>query len=155
MAHRPYFVPRAQSRPHVAELFAEFSWHSGMSISHKQKTIQDFHAAIKRNDVSKNPLEVSSKSFQSVVVCLICYSLQKWVGFLLCNRHFKAARDSKTEVLLGIYFLNNPRMQSVTHDWPAPGIWQVFRFLARNDLCSLERRSMIGCTSMRCTKMLD
>ena len=75
MAHHPYFVPRAQSRPHVAELFAEFSWHSGMSISQKQKTIQDFHAAIKRNDVSKNPLEVSSKSFQPVGICLSSFNL--------------------------------------------------------------------------------
>jgi hypothetical protein len=44
MAHRPVFVPSI-NRPWVRRETVEFTWHPGLSVSQKQKSIASLHAA--------------------------------------------------------------------------------------------------------------
>ena len=62
MAMRPVFIPLLNDGRFVAERMVEFKWHSGLSISQKQKTIRELHAMAINDWGVSNPVEVSSKS---------------------------------------------------------------------------------------------
>ena len=74
MTKRPFFSPKLDSVG-VEERFATFTWNPGFAISQKQKNIVALHDAIRNMDVTKTPLEVSSKSMVDLGVKLSAFNL--------------------------------------------------------------------------------
>ena len=76
LAKRPIFIPILNGRHFVLERHVEFHWHSGFAKSQKQKSIQALHEMALQEYHVKNPLEVSSKSEDSLGVALSSFNLQ-------------------------------------------------------------------------------
>jgi len=75
MANRPVFVPLAVA-PWVRREDVEFTWHPGLSVAQKRKSIESLHqSAIEGLSIS-SPLEISSKSRQVEGVALSAFNLR-------------------------------------------------------------------------------
>ncbi len=67
MAERPAFFIR-QGKV-VSEIYS-FEWYSGFAVSQKQKSIASLHNAIIKADKSAKPLEISTKSKETIGINL-------------------------------------------------------------------------------------
>lgn len=76
MAKRPIFVPLHDGKRYVLERYVDFEWHPGFAKSQKQKSIRALHDMALREYGVKNPLEVSSKSEDSLGVALSSFNLK-------------------------------------------------------------------------------
>lgn len=73
MAERPaYFI---NNNKVMVKNFS-FEWFSGFSVSQKQKSIDSLHGAVMKSDSTANPLEVSTKSKNSLGVKLSAFNLK-------------------------------------------------------------------------------
>lgn len=75
MAQRPIFVSRNQGTALVLEMPIDFTWHPGLSISQKRKSIRSLHEAAKERIQNGNILEISSKSETELGRSLSAFSL--------------------------------------------------------------------------------
>ena len=73
MAERPAFFIR-QGKV-VSEVYS-FEWFSGFAVSQKQKTIASLHNAIIKADKSAKPLEISTKSKETIGIKLSAFNLK-------------------------------------------------------------------------------
>ena len=81
MAERPaYFVSNGK----VTVKSYSFEWFAGFAVSQKQKSIDSLHNAILRSDSNAKPLEISTKSKNSLGVKLSAFNL-KLNGYTLEN----------------------------------------------------------------------
>lgn len=76
MASRPVYVPQYDGDFLVLAKSVDFTWHPGMAVSQKQKSIDSLHMAAKVqiNNIN-NILEISSKSKQEIGVQLSAFNL--------------------------------------------------------------------------------
>lgn len=73
MAKRPaFFVHQGKV---VSETYS-FEWYSGFAVSQKQKSIKSLHNAIIKADVNAKPLEISTKSMETIGVKLSAFNIQ-------------------------------------------------------------------------------
>ena len=73
MAKRPaFFVHQGKI---VSETYS-FEWYSGFAVSQKQKSIKSLHNAIINADANAKPLEISTKSMETIGVKLSAFNLQ-------------------------------------------------------------------------------
>ena len=63
MAKRPAFFIRQEKV--VQDIFS-FEWFPGFAISQKQKSVESLHHAIQKADADARPLEISTKSKETV-----------------------------------------------------------------------------------------
>jgi hypothetical protein len=75
MAQRPVFVPLDKA-PWVRRRMVEFTWHAGMAVSQKQKSIASLHTAARGHLGLSRILEISSKSTQSEGVAASAFNLR-------------------------------------------------------------------------------
>jgi len=75
MAVRPIFVPKINEMVGVEEKMLEFHWHPGMSISQKQKSIQELHRSAIVCGFGPI-LEISSKSLEKLGIKLSAFNLR-------------------------------------------------------------------------------
>lgn len=75
MATRPIFIPNPSGNIGVEERMLEFSWHSGLAKSQKQKSIRALHATAAASGIS-SILEISSKSEEALGVELSAFNLR-------------------------------------------------------------------------------
>jgi len=61
-----------------------FEWFPGFSLSQKQKSVESLHDAVRKADAAAKPLEVSTKSRESLGIKLSAFNL-KWNGYTLEN----------------------------------------------------------------------
>lgn len=61
MALRPLFAPSSKSNNLVERIDLNFTWHAGMAVTQKQKSIKSLHEAASLKNYT-NVLEISSKS---------------------------------------------------------------------------------------------
>lgn len=73
MAERPAFFVR-QGKV-VSEVYS-FEWFSGFAVSQKQKSIASLHNAIIKADKSAKPLEISTKSKETIGIKLSAFNLK-------------------------------------------------------------------------------
>lgn len=73
MAERPAFFIR-QGKV-VSEVYS-FEWFSGFAVSQKQKSITSLHNAIIKADKSAKPLEISTKSKETIGIKLSAFNLK-------------------------------------------------------------------------------
>ena len=73
MAERPAFFIR-QGKV-VSEVYS-FEWFSGFAVSQKQKSIASLHNAIIKADKSAKPLEISTKSKETIGIKLSAFNLK-------------------------------------------------------------------------------
>ena len=73
MAERPAFF--IHDKKVVSKIYS-FEWFSGFAVSQKQKSIESLHNAIMKADADAKPLEVSTKSKDSVGVKLSAFNLK-------------------------------------------------------------------------------
>ena len=62
MATRPVFLPMASNNSPTREIPVEFTWHAGMAVTQKQKSIASLHEAARKRLNLHRILEVSTKS---------------------------------------------------------------------------------------------
>ena len=76
MATRPIFCPSLHLgfEVGVVEKMMEFKWHPGMSVSQKQKSINELHLVAKEHGIN-SVLEISSKSQDEIGVALSAFNL--------------------------------------------------------------------------------
>ena len=73
MAKRPaFFVHQGKV---VSEIYS-FEWYPGFAVSQKQKSIKSLHNAIIKADVNAKPLEISTKSMETIGIKLSAFNLQ-------------------------------------------------------------------------------
>lgn len=75
MAQRPIFIPSTDGPFLVQTRFVEFTWHPGLALSQKQKSIEALHSAACELAGIKPVLEISSKSPDSLGVALSAFNL--------------------------------------------------------------------------------
>lgn len=73
MAKRPAFFVR-QGKV-ISEMYS-FEWHSGFAVSQKQKSIKSLHNEIMKADRSAKPLEISTKSKETIGRKLSAFNLK-------------------------------------------------------------------------------
>ena len=73
MAERPAFFIR-QGKV-ISEMYS-FEWFSGFAVSQKQKSIASLHNAIIKADKSAKPLEISTKSKETIGIKLSAFNLK-------------------------------------------------------------------------------
>ena len=73
MAKRPAFFIR-QGKV-ISEMYS-FEWFSGFAVSQKQKSIESLHNAIMKVDANAKPLEISTKSKESIGMELSAFNLK-------------------------------------------------------------------------------
>ena len=73
MAKRPAFFIRQKKV--VQDIFS-FEWFSGFALSQKQKSIESLHHAILRADADARPLEISTKSKETIGINLSAFNLR-------------------------------------------------------------------------------
>lgn len=66
MATRPVFLPIATNYSPTREIPIEFTWHAGMSVSQKQKSIASLHEEARKRLNLHRILEVSTKSTEEL-----------------------------------------------------------------------------------------
>ncbi|HHX8355461.1 hypothetical protein R7P67_22475 [Vibrio sp. Vb0937] len=74
MALRPIFCPMLDGDIGVVEKMMDFKWHPGVSVSQKQKSINELHTVAKTHGLD-DVLEVSSKSLDELGVALSAFNL--------------------------------------------------------------------------------
>lgn len=62
MATRPVFLPLASNHSPTREIPVEFTWHAGMAVTQKQRSIASLHEAARARLNVEKILEVSTKS---------------------------------------------------------------------------------------------
>lgn len=73
MAKRPaFFVNQGKV---ISEMYS-FEWYSGFAVSQKQKSIKSLHNAIIKADGDAKPLEISTKSTETIGVKLSAFNLR-------------------------------------------------------------------------------
>ena len=75
MVSRPVFSPLTDKIGVFVRNSAPFKWNPGFALSQKQKNVNALHAAICREDSTRHPLEVSSKSSEVLGVALSAFNL--------------------------------------------------------------------------------
>lgn len=75
MAERPVFIPKINGDVLVETDMVNFTYHSGFSVSQKQKSIVSLHESILDTYGFDNILEVSSKSLDEIGVALSAFNL--------------------------------------------------------------------------------
>lgn len=75
MAMRPIFAPKCEGEMYVLESYVEFTWHPGMSLKQKQKSIFELHKEAEVKFSLSRPLEISSKSDNPLGVALSSFNL--------------------------------------------------------------------------------
>lgn len=76
MAKRPIFAPLFAGERFVLEEYVEFTWHAGMSLKQKQRSIEELHNEATARFLFVSPLEISSKSDNPVGVALSSFNLK-------------------------------------------------------------------------------
>ena len=76
MAERPIYIPKYDSDLLVETKLVEFNWFPGMAPVQKQKSINSLHESAKTSGIASHPLEVSSKSLNSLGVQLSAFNLR-------------------------------------------------------------------------------
>lgn len=76
MAKRPIYLPCLDAGPLVRTEFVEFTWHPGMAVSQKRKSVESLHHSAIETGICKHPLEVSSKSPIDLGVELSAFNLK-------------------------------------------------------------------------------
>ncbi|MDE5748520.1 MAG: hypothetical protein K2I21_13220, partial [Acetatifactor sp.] len=73
MAKRPaFFIHQGKV---VSDIYP-FEWYSGFAVSQKQKSIKSLHNAIIETDANAKPLEVSTKSRETIGIKLSAFNLK-------------------------------------------------------------------------------
>lgn len=75
-ATRLVFIPKKVGSKLVDVQEVTFDWHKGMSFQVRQRSLKSLHENIKEQGLAKNPLEVSSKSFEELGVKLSAFNLE-------------------------------------------------------------------------------
>lgn len=75
MANRPVFVPKLDGRVYVQTEDVSFTWHAGLAVSQKQKSIAALHEAAFKQFGLSPVLEVSSKSTEKLGIELSAFNL--------------------------------------------------------------------------------
>lgn len=75
MAERPIFIPTIEGAALVRTRFVDFRWFPGMSVSQKQKSIDELHRAAEKIPSIDRVLEISSKSKEELGVDLSAFNL--------------------------------------------------------------------------------
>jgi hypothetical protein len=75
MAKRPIFAPIYEGPIYILEEYVDFTWHPGLSLSQKQKSIDELHYEASAKFGLRKPLEISSKSENPVGVALSSFNL--------------------------------------------------------------------------------
>jgi len=75
VAQRPVFIPRFVGELLVETRMVEFTWHPGVAVSQKQKSITSLHQAAIQQLGLKNVLEISTKSPLPLGVALSAFNL--------------------------------------------------------------------------------
>lgn len=75
MAERPVFIPQEYGDMLVKTDMIDFTYHSGFSVSQKQKSIVSLHESIVNKHNFTKILEVSSKSLDELGVALSAFNL--------------------------------------------------------------------------------
>ena len=75
MVTRPYFSPQDGSIGVLEKDSPPFKWNPGFSHSQKLKNVRRLHLAICHEDPTRHPLEVSSKSSESLGISLSAFNL--------------------------------------------------------------------------------
>ena len=73
MAKRPAFFVR-QGKV-ISEMYS-FEWYSGFAVSQKQKSIKSLHNEIMKADINAKPLEISTKSKETIGIKLSAFNLK-------------------------------------------------------------------------------
>ena len=73
MAKRPAFFVR-QGKV-ISEMYS-FEWYSGFAVSQKQKSIKSLHNEIMKANINANPLEISTKSKETIGIKLSAFNLK-------------------------------------------------------------------------------
>lgn len=76
MANRPIYIASKEKKALIETKSIEFKWHSGLSISQKQKSINSLHESAKETIELNNILEISSKSKSSIGIQLSAFNLK-------------------------------------------------------------------------------
>lgn len=76
MASRPIFLPIPTNFSPVRESLIEFTWHAGMSVSQKQKSVASLHEAATKRFNLLHILEVSTKSLEDTGKKLSAFNLR-------------------------------------------------------------------------------
>jgi hypothetical protein len=76
VAKRPIFAPVTEGPIFVLESYVDFTWHSGMSLKQKQRSIDELHNEASAKFSLQRPLEVSSKSDDALGVALSSFNLK-------------------------------------------------------------------------------
>ena len=66
MATRPVFLPIATNQSPIREIPVDFTWHAGLAVSQKQKSIASLHEAARKRLKVEQILEVSTKSTEDL-----------------------------------------------------------------------------------------
>lgn len=74
MAIRPVFVPMSEGPLFVRTLMVPFTWHAGLAVSQKQKSIASLHEAAHERGIAP-VLEVSTKSVDPLGASLSAFNL--------------------------------------------------------------------------------
>lgn len=75
-ATRLVFIPQKEGNTLVEAKEVTFDWHKGMSFQVRQRSLASLHQQIKELGIAKNPLEVSSKSFDDLGIALSAFNLK-------------------------------------------------------------------------------
>lgn len=75
MARRPIFIPKPHGTAPVRTEYVKFTWHSGLALSQKRKSIATLHEAARLELELGQVLEVSSKSAVPLGVALSAFNL--------------------------------------------------------------------------------
>ncbi len=73
MAERPVFFIRQGK---VVSEMISFEWFPGFAVSQKQKSIESLHSAVLKADIGGKPLEISTKSKESIGIKLSAFNLK-------------------------------------------------------------------------------
>lgn len=76
MATRPAFIPLKSKTSMIREVPIDFKWHSGLSASQKQKSVEELHLATRERLNVVKVLEVSTKSKEEFGRALSAFNLR-------------------------------------------------------------------------------
>ena len=75
MAKRPIFAPIFEGQRYIFEEYVDFTWHAGLSLKQKQRSIEQLHREASLKYGLHRPLEISSKSDNPIGVALSSFNL--------------------------------------------------------------------------------
>jgi hypothetical protein len=76
MAKRPIFAPLYDGPIYIFEEYVDFTWHAGLSLKQKQKSVDELHHEASIKYGLHRPLEISSKSDNPIGVALSSFNLR-------------------------------------------------------------------------------